>query len=205
MKSMPERAALIQMPSKVLIIDDDPMLRRLLGAHLTTAGHDVIEVSSGIEGLNVLRDRGARIAFIDYDMPGLNGIEICRKIRRDTSLPFTHVVILTAHIDRSLIIASLDAGANDFMSKPFHRGELLARLRAGERNVQIQDQAAAAGLLQEKFKRLHGSLTAMQGALKAAEQNTPNPADTLKAINEMLEIVDGNPSVTPDMTRALQV
>jgi DNA-binding response OmpR family regulator len=183
------------MPSKILIIDDDPMLRRLLAAHLTTAGHEVVDVSNGLEGLNTLRTRETRIAFIDYDMPGLNGIEICQKIRRDSTLPFTHLVILTAHLDRSLIIAALDAGANDFMSKPFHRGELLARLRAGERNVLIQDQAASAASLQEKIKCLHDGLASIQLALKTDEQNATSPIDLLQAINEILQIVDSSQAV----------
>jgi DNA-binding response OmpR family regulator len=126
---------------KVLIVDDDPMLRKLLGAHLKSSGYEVIEASGGAEALPLLQEGRARVAFIDYEMPGMDGIELCRQVRANSALPFIHLVILTANADRELTISALDAGANDFMTKPFHRGELLARLRAGERMVQLQEEA----------------------------------------------------------------
>jgi sigma-B regulation protein RsbU (phosphoserine phosphatase) len=135
---------MVETEYKVLIVDDDPMLRKLLGTHLKSSGYEVAEACNGAEALAFLREGHARVAFVDYDMPGMNGIELCRQIRADSAMPFIHLVILTAHADRDLTIAALDAGANDFMTKPFHRGELLARLRAGERMVQLQEEAENA-------------------------------------------------------------
>jgi DNA-binding response OmpR family regulator len=155
------------MASKVLIVDDDPMLRRLLSAHLTTAGYSVIEAVGGAEGLSALRSGEARIAFVDYDMPEMNGIDVCRLVRADASIPFAHLIILTAYLDRALTIAALDSGANDFMTKPFHRGELLARLRAGERSVRLQDAAAQTARLEVEQHDMQGAITTMKQSVRA--------------------------------------
>lgn len=167
------------MPSQVLIVDDDPMLQRLLGAHLSTAGYQVIETSSGEAGLAALRKLGPRIAFVDYDMPGMNGIEFCRQARANTQIPFAHLVILTAHVDRALTIAALDAGANDFMTKPFHRGELLARLRAGERTVRLHDEAANAIRLESERNHLHNAVTVLEQVLSVVAHDLREPIASL--------------------------
>jgi len=174
------------MPSRVLIVDDDPMLCKLLGAHLATAGYDVIETASGAQGLTLLRNQGPRIALVDYDMPVMNGIEFCRQVRADPQIPFTHLVIMTAHVERSLTIAALDSGANDFMTKPFHRGELLARLRAGEQTVRLHDQAAQAGQLESERNRLLDTIAGMQQSLALLGQELRTPMASLEAMTQCL-------------------
>jgi signal transduction histidine kinase len=174
------------MGSPVLIVDDDPMLQKLLGAHLGTAGYQVVEASSGAAGLEVLRNHGPRIAFVDYDMPGMNGVEFCRQVRADQSIPFAHLVILTAHVDRALTIAALDAGANDFMTKPFHRGELLARLRAGERTVRLHDEAAQAIRLASERNHLRDAVTAMEHVLAVVAHELRTPIAAMGVMTEYL-------------------
>ncbi len=174
------------MHPRVLIVDDDPMLQKLLGSHLSTAGYQVIEAASGAEGLEILRSQGPRIAFVDYDMPGINGVEFCRLVREDKRIPFAHVVILTAHVDRALTIAALDAGANDFMTKPFHRGELLARLRAGERAVRMYNEAAQAALLQSELTHLRSAVTNMEQVLTSVARELQNPIASFRNISEIL-------------------
>jgi len=174
------------MPSRVLIVDDDPMLRQLLQAHLTTAGYEVVESCSGAEGQAVLRNHGPRIALIDYDMPVMNGIEFCRQVRADLAIPFTDLIILTAHIERALTIAALDSGANDFMTKPFHRGELLARLRAGEHTVRLHDQAAQAAQLESERNRLLDTIAGMQQSLATLGQELRTPMASLEAMAQHL-------------------
>lgn len=163
------------MPSRVLIVDDDPMLRQLLKAHLATAGYEVVESCSGAEGLAALRNNGPRIVLIDYDMPVMNGLEFCRQVRADPTIPFTDLIILTAHVERALTIAALDSGANDFMTKPFHRGELMARLRAGEHTVQLHDQAAQAAHLESERNRLLDTIAGMQQSLAKLGQDLGTP------------------------------
>jgi signal transduction histidine kinase len=174
------------MGSPVLIVDDDPMLQKLLGAHLGTAGYQVVEASSGAAGLEVLRNGGPRIAFVDYDMPGMNGVEFCRQVRADQSIPFAHLVILTAHVDRALTIAALDAGANDFMTKPFHRGELLARLRAGERTVRLHDEAAQSIRLESERNHLRDAVTAMEHVLAVVAHELRTPIAAMGMMTEYL-------------------
>jgi DNA-binding response OmpR family regulator len=183
-KNPAESAAVHSMAYPVLIVDDDPMLRKLLAAHLTTAGYAITEASGGREGLTTLRGSGARIAFVDYDMPELNGVEFCRMVRADRDIPFAHLVILTAHVDRALTIAALDAGANDFMTKPFHRGELLARLRAGERTVSLHDEAAQAALLECERNDLRAAVHSTRQVITAAADRLRTPIASLKFICE---------------------
>jgi DNA-binding response OmpR family regulator len=174
------------MSPKVLIIDDDPMLLKLLGTHLVTAGYEIVEASGGLDGLKALRSSGARIAFVDYDMPDLNGVEFCRQVRADGAIPFAHLVILTAHADRALTIAALDAGANDFMTKPFHRGELLARLRAGERTVRLHDEAAQAALLESERNDLRAAVNTTRQMVDAAADRIRTPIASLRFICDSL-------------------
>src|SRR5580658_3270637 len=163
------------MASQVLVVDDDPDSVTILTARLETAGYSVVVASDGAAGLSALRDNGARIAFVDYDMPRMNGVDFCREVRADATLPFTHLVVLTAHVNKELTIAALDAGANDFMTKPFDRGELLARLRAGERTVRLHDEAAKALRLQSERNHLSDAVRAMEQvlAIVAHELRTP--------------------------------
>jgi signal transduction histidine kinase len=174
------------MASQVLVVDDDPDSVTILTARLETAGYSVVVASDGAAGLSALRDNGARIAFVDYDMPRMNGVDFCREVRADATLPFTHLVVLTAHVNKELTIAALDAGANDFMTKPFDRGELLARLRAGERTVRLHDEAAKALRLQSERNHLSDAVRAMEQVLAIVAHELRTPIAALGVIVEYL-------------------
>jgi diguanylate cyclase (GGDEF)-like protein len=145
---------------KILIADDDLVSRRLLERTLIALGHEVVAVGDGIAAVAaLLRPDGPRIAILDWMMPGATGLEVCRLVRQRPA-PYVYILLLTARDRREDIVTGLDAGADDFLTKPFDALELRARLRPGERVVDLQE-----GLMrtQEAYRELaiHDSLTGL--------------------------------------------
>jgi two-component system, cell cycle response regulator len=126
---------------KILIAEDDIVSRRLLQATLTKWGYEVVAACDGTQAWELLQDhQSPKLVVLDWMMPGLDGLEICRKVRGQISKPYTYILLLTAKGQRGDLITALDAGADDFISKPFDPHELKGRLRAGERIVDLQDE-----------------------------------------------------------------
>jgi two-component system cell cycle response regulator len=124
----------------ILIADDDPVSRRLLEATLTRSGHKVIAVSDGADAEAVLRrPDGPRLAILDWMMPSADGLEVCRAIRRRPG-PYIYIILLTARSRPEDMVMGLDAEADDFLTKPFDSIELGARLRSGERVLDLQER-----------------------------------------------------------------
>jgi PAS domain S-box-containing protein len=124
---------------KILIAEDNAFSRTLLKKTLTKAGYDVIVAENGDVAWEVLQQVDPpKLALIDWMMPGLSGIEVCRKIREiDAPLPI-YVILLTAKSDKEDVLEGFAAGADDFIKKPFDSGELLARIQVGRRLVEQQ-------------------------------------------------------------------
>ena len=135
----------------VLIADDDPVSRRALEAALTGWGYDVEVVNDGQQALDALlrESAPARLAVLDWMMPGLDGPEVCRIVRARSQGPYAWLLLLTARKKGSDLIAGLEAGADDYIRKPFDPGELKGRLRVGERILALEAQ------LLEAQKALH--------------------------------------------------
>jgi diguanylate cyclase (GGDEF)-like protein len=129
---------------RVLLADDDRVSRRLLEAKLVAWGFEVVEVADGTLAWEALRaPDGPRLAILDWMMPGLDGIEVCRRAR-ERAVPYVYVVIITAKDRKEDIIAALEAGADDFLTKPFDSFELKARLRTGARILELQESLLEA-------------------------------------------------------------
>jgi two-component system KDP operon response regulator KdpE len=114
----------------VLVIDDEPQIQRLLGINLEAAGYRVTFASDGQQGLTLAAQKRPDAIILDLGLPGLSGLEVLKRLREWTQVP---VVILTVQDGETEKIAALDGGADDYVTKPFHTGELLARLRAALR------------------------------------------------------------------------
>jgi len=111
----------------VLIIEDDVRIRRIVQLTLAAEGFDVAETETGEEGLQMLAERSFDVVLLDLMLPGRDGFEVCRDIRRTSDAP---VIMLTARTDSHDVVAGLEAGADDYVKKPFVAKELSARIRA---------------------------------------------------------------------------
>lgn len=112
---------------KILIIEDEQRMRNLLSLYLAPAGYASVEASSGAEALNYLQNNSCDLIILDVMMPDMDGWETCSKIREFSDVP---IIMLTARTDKADIIKGLGTGADDYITKPFDSGELLARIEA---------------------------------------------------------------------------
>lgn len=127
------------MRMRVLVVDDEPDIRELLALQLRTHVGDVVAVDSAQKALQILRGPNApRIALIDWMMPDMNGIDLCREIRRFPVDDYVYTIMLTAKNKSHDLVEALEAGADDYIRKPHEVRELLARLRAAERIIRVQ-------------------------------------------------------------------
>lgn len=128
--------------SKILVVEDDPAIRRVIVLAVKSAGYSpVLEADTGDGGLSVLRREKPALVLLDVMLPGMDGIEVCRRVKSDPALAATAVILLTAKGEEHDIVTGLDAGANDYVTKPFSKEVLLARMRAALR----KDPTAPAG------------------------------------------------------------
>jgi diguanylate cyclase (GGDEF)-like protein len=144
---------------QVLIAEDDPVSLRVLQATLQSWKYDVISACDGNEALAVLRsDNPPRLALLDWMMPGKDGPQVCRELRTTSTGRFTYIILLTARSGKEDIAQGLEAGADDYVIKPFEAVELKARLLAGTRIVELEDRLLA---VQEKLshRATHDDLT----------------------------------------------
>jgi two-component system KDP operon response regulator KdpE len=119
-------------PSKILVVDDEPQIRRTLRAALTPLGYDITDAASGEAALEMLRDAAPDLVLLDLNMPGIGGLAACRPIRERSDAAIIVVTVRSSEQDK---VAVLDAGADDYVTKPFSTPELLARIRAALRRT----------------------------------------------------------------------
>ena len=126
---------------KILIADDDPVLRIVLNGTLNESGYEVIETCDGLAAWDALRQvDGPKIAILDWGMPGMDGTEVCRRAREEPRTVGSYLILLTARLGETEVAEGLDAGASDYLTKPFNDRELLARVRVGLRVLEVQDK-----------------------------------------------------------------
>lgn len=130
---------------RILVVDDDPLTLRMVVYRLRQWGHEVTSCTDGDSAWKILEGGMVpNVAILDWMMPGLNGPELCQKIRSKKDRPYVYIVLLSGRNNPEDLIAGLDAGADDYLTKPFHLGELEARLRAGKRIVDLQNELISA-------------------------------------------------------------
>jgi diguanylate cyclase (GGDEF)-like protein len=148
-------------PLSVLVAEDDPVSRHRLHTVLSQWGYDVTSVVDGHEALReIRRPDGPNLAILDWSMPKVDGLQVCRSIRAAGADRYTYVILLTSHDREDDVIEGFDAGADDYVTKPFDSRELRARVRSGARIVQLQQQLIAARE-QLREKAMHDPLTGL--------------------------------------------
>lgn len=128
---------------RILVADDDAVSLRVLQSSLKKWGHEVLLARNGTEAWQILtRPDAPQMAVLDWMMPGLDGPSICRRARVLPAASPLYLILLTARSDYADIVAGLEAGANDYVTKPFHQAELRARVRVGIRVLDLQNKLA---------------------------------------------------------------
>jgi diguanylate cyclase (GGDEF)-like protein len=146
---------------RVLIADDDDVLRHILEATLAKWGYDVVVARNGLEAWRLLQGNDApKLAILDWIMPGMDGVEVCREIRRGEDRPYIYVLLLTAKHKKEDVIAGLEAGADDYIAKPFDPQELRVRLRTGRRILDLQAELVSARETL-RYQATHDGLTGL--------------------------------------------
>jgi len=129
--------------SKILIVEDEATVRNTLALNLRAEGYEVLTSGDGAEGLSLAREQTPDLIILDLMLPQLDGLSLCRILRRDSDVP---IIMLTARGTEMDRIAGLETGADDYVVKPFSLGELLARVRANLRRVRGEARANSARL-----------------------------------------------------------
>ena len=130
---------------RVLIAEDDSISRRVLETFLVKWGYEVLVARDGSEAWALLQDESApTLAILDWMMPGMDGVEICQRVRKRASQPYVYLLLLTAKGGKQDIVEALEGGADDYLTKPFDAAELKARLRAATRILDLQQQLISA-------------------------------------------------------------
>src|SRR5262249_25798267 len=123
---------------KVLVVDDEPQIRRVMRVILSGENYEVLEARSGESALLRFREFLPDLVLLDLNMPGMSGLETCRVIRETSEVP---IIVLTVHHEEEEKVEALDAGADDYVTKPFGKQELLARIRAALRRSPVSPTA----------------------------------------------------------------
>ncbi len=145
---------------KVLVADDSVVYRKLVEQAFTDANYSLLVAQSGQEAIDLLGQHIPAIVITDWMMPDLTGIELCQHIRARSQNPYTYVIILTSVSAKEYVVKGLAAGADDYLTKPFHPEELLARVEVGRRLVELHRQVEAKNRLLEELA-LTDSLTGL--------------------------------------------
>lgn len=146
---------------RILIAEDDPAFRQLLEDTLARWGYDVVVSRDGNEACQMLQSENApQLAILDWKMPGMEGIDICRAIRKNADEHYHYIILLTSQQRDEDLVIGMEAGADDYIIKPFKYNELRVRLRAGRRIIELQNDLLAAREIL-RAKAAHDSLTGL--------------------------------------------
>ena len=170
---------------RILIADDDPGSLEALKTVLGSWEPDIHVCTDGVKAWEVLQSRDApRLAVLDWGMPGMEGVELCRRVRAMPHSAHIYILLVTARRRREDIVAGLEAGADDYITKPFDRQELLARARVGMRMVELQEK-----LLESE--RMH----VLAETAVAAQHEINQPLTVLLGLSELMlkQTPDGDP------------
>lgn len=125
---------------KILVADDSPVYRRLVQESLTPEKYCILFAKDGREAMALFAEYKPAVLITDWTMPDISGIELCQAVRRELQESYPYIILLTSHTEKEQLIEGLAAGADDYLTKPFHPGELQARVRVGHRIADLHQQ-----------------------------------------------------------------
>jgi len=163
---------------RILVVDDEPQIRRIMRTELTSAGYEVDDAKTGEEALGKVREFRPDLVLLDINMPGMGGLAACRAIRADANVA---LIMLTVHNTEAAKVEALDAGADDFVTKPFSTPELLARIRAALRRLPVA-QSSPSRLRVGQLTIDFAARTVAQGS--TSFHLTPKELDLLRYLTQ---------------------
>ncbi len=177
---------------KILVVDDEPQIRRVLKATLTGQGYEVFDARSGEDALLSIREDRFDLILLDMNMPGIGGLEACRQIRATSEIA---IIMLTVRNTEQEKVQALDAGADDYVTKPFSTPELLARIRAALRRLPTSAEGGPDSVILEELE-IH--LSARRVIVRGKEiRLTPKEFD-------LLHYLVSNPNIPIPHAKLLQ-
>src|ERR1035438_3063196 len=138
-------------PFTVLAVDDSAIARKLVEHSLLGQQYEVLFAKNGREALDLFAKHQPAVVITDWSMPEIGGLELCRRIRQDFLDFHSHIILLTSNSDKEQVVEGLAAGADDYLTKPFHSGELVARIAVGRRIVELHREIQAKNRLLEEM------------------------------------------------------
>lgn len=184
---------------KILIADDDEITRLLLGSALTKLGHSIHEAKNGREAWENWLGGEFSLIISDWMMPDLNGVEFCRRVRAHAREDYTYLILLTSRSGKTHYLEAMDAGADDFITKPFEKDEFAARIRVAERILGLHARLLAANTdleqrVRERTAELAKALNAKNDFLSRASHELRTPMNHILGFAQLLELdVVGEP------------
>jgi two-component system cell cycle response regulator len=130
----------LAMKYEVLVVDDSPVYRKLLKQLLSSEEYSLSFARNGSEALRLHHDNSPDIIITDWIMPDFSGLELCERVRADRSAPYTYIILMTSNTEKSGVVKGLEAGADDYLVKPFDASEMLARIGVGRRIIDLHRQ-----------------------------------------------------------------
>jgi two-component system KDP operon response regulator KdpE len=177
--------------ARIMIVDDDPQIRRVLRTALVAQGYEVVDARNGEEALEKFRDERADLVILDINMPGMSGLEACRTIRSTSDVSIIMLTVRDAESDK---VEALDAGADDYMTKPFGSPELLARIRAAlRRSPQLSSDSQVV-----RFEDVEINFT-LRRVVVSGKETRLTPKEY-----ELLQYMVAHPNVPIPHTKLLQ-
>ncbi len=163
---------------RILVVDNEPQIRRIMRTALTGAGYEVDDAKTGEEALQKVREYRPELVLLDINMPGMGGLAACREIRASANIAIIMLTVRNSEADK---VEALDAGADDFVTKPFSTPELLARIRAALRRLPVS-QSSPAKIRVGKLEIDFSARTVANGATSA--HLTPKELDLLRYLTQ---------------------
>ena len=169
----------MRVPPTILIADDNPVNVSVLRTHLSAHGYDILTAADGEQALTVAREQRPDLVLLDVVMPKMDGFEVCRRLKADAALPFVPVIIITARTDPKDIVAGLEAGGDEYLTKPVDQAALAARVKSMLRIKALHDT------VQEQTAQLQGQAVQLAEWNRTLEQRVAEQVQSLERLGRL--------------------